>query len=159
MAVIVAPDSTEAKRGVGFSTPQFNHTSVWKCTNDQFGLHIGISRSLLPDPSVRCVDRGELNDFGRKHVFDEGFVGFPRCHWSRRCVVCNVWFSLEEDASPTDWPHNWHETSRYVKLCPLRHGKTTEPAENAPLLLCDDCGAVWDMRVDDDEEPVKRKIL
>jgi hypothetical protein len=152
MAVIVARDSTEAKRGGFFDTPQFNHKFVLVAGPPTIWL-----RRDRPDPSIRCTtEYGALNYYGRTHLFDNRFVGFPRCHWSRRCILCNMWFSLEEDASPTDWPHDWGEAAMEW---------FARPTDQGPLhwqefvLTCADCGARWDMRVDDDEEPVKGKIL
>ena len=154
MAVIVAPDSTEAK-GCWWKTPHINHKYLFRRLHKERG-GVFLLRSALDDPAVRCVDHcGALNDHGKRHLYDNRYVTYPRCHWARRCVLCNTWYSLEEDASPTDWPHNWVEdTLRFTWA-----GTSESAGPDRPILFCSDCGAFWDMRAEDDEEPVKKKLL
>lgn len=151
MAVIVARDFI--KQGWWPYTPHTNHKCVRVCDRP----YCVCQRENEPDPSVRCVTLfGSLNDFGKTHLFDNRAVAYPRCHWARRCVLCNMWFSLEEDASTTDWPHNWEEAT--LGFCRYRNGRE-EPLDKRAVLVCRDCGAVWDMRAEDDDEPVKKKLL
>jgi len=138
--------------------PQSNHMLVRAPGGKREGVgYMFLYRSQEPDPAVRCTtEYGALNDHGKMHLFDNRFVMYPRCHWSRRCVLCNLWLSLEEDASVTDWPHNWEEGT--LGFCRWRNGRE-EPLDRRPVLVCRDCGAVWDMRNEDDDEPVKNKLL